>query len=164
MLGKVLAQLLPLLPILMLDFDPAKMAAGNKEDDAKVIRAAGETLSQPFFLEFSHMVYQRGLVLERIAHRLEGCECHRDIWISRGSHAQKERTLLRQTGFATCCWKGRQGAWFQAVGISELFSQLEGCTSDALQELMAAMPERQRAESGAAAGIAHRSYCRGAPG
>lgn len=85
------------------------------------------------------MVRSHGKILERTAHRLEGCECHRQIWTAPTSWAQKKRMLKRKLGYDACHLKGRQGAWFQAVGYEQLLHEIGTCSSDLLQELFGAM-------------------------
>ena len=82
-----------------------------KSDDGKidpvVAREAHAALRLPCFLEFCEMARSLGNVLERTAHRLEGCECHRAIWVATASHKTKKRLLQKQTGFDHCHKKTR---------------------------------------------------------
>ncbi len=89
------------------------------------------------------MIRSQGAILERHAHRLEGCECHRDLWTSQSSWARKVEHLRHTTGFRHCYMKGRQAAWFQAVGFDLLLAEIAACTSSLLQELIAKMVDQQ---------------------
>ena len=45
--------------------------------------AARKTLDTPFFCELCWMLLSNGTTLERFDHRLEGCECHKELWMSK---------------------------------------------------------------------------------
>ena len=92
------------------------------------------TLSRPY-QHFSSTV-------ERHAHRLEGCECHREIWTSHATRKRKLANLCRATGHSKCHMKGRQAVWLQAEGYDLLIAELYSCSSTLLQELIAAMPSK----------------------
>ena len=82
MLSLALDQLIPLLPVLIANFDAAKML--RSEDgckvDASIIKETKAALETEHFTEFCEMVRTTGKILEQHGHRLEGCECHRAIW------------------------------------------------------------------------------------
>ena len=67
-----------------------------------VVEAARKTLDTPGFVEFCEMLLANGNILETFAHRLEGCECHRDLWMSRRKFGTKKRMLSESSGFAHC--------------------------------------------------------------
>ena len=66
--------------------------------------------------------------------------------MSKGSLKRKSQILKAETGSEHCYLKGRQGAWFQAVGYDALITDLQTVTSDLLQELMSGMPDRHRSD------------------
>lgn len=147
MLSIALNQLIPKLRLMVLRWDRNKLRnAGDEKIDTNSIRDCDEALRTPFFLEFCVMIQTKGGTLERYAHRLEGCECHRALWMSKGSLKRKSQILKAETGSEHCYLKGRQGAWFQAVGYDALITDLQTVTSDLLQELMSGMPDRHRSD------------------
>ena len=105
------------------------------------IRLAHVALQAPNFCEFCEMVRVAGETIDRFAHRLEGSEPHRHIWMARGSHAAKRQRLLRETGFVQDVHKGRQAAWLQMEGFDLLVSELRNGTSDLLQASLQAMEQ-----------------------
>ena len=88
MLSIALDGLIPLLQVFINTFDVTKL---TKTDDGTidliVIKACAYVLKVPYFLEFSEMVRSCGIALERNGHRLEGCECHRALWMANISSA-----------------------------------------------------------------------------
>ena len=142
MLSKALNQLIPLYESIQEKFSLEKMM---KTDDGKidveVLKQVATVLKAPHFNEFNEMIRTCGEILEKYAHRCEGCECHRHIWMSKRSFAGKRKALKETTGHETCYMKGRQAAWFQAVGLQELREELMTATSECLQIRLEKTPD-----------------------
>jgi hypothetical protein len=144
-LVKGLDQLIPLLPLLVEFYDKDKMCASDAgKSEAVLLTEVAEVLPEEFFLEISEAVRVQGTLLERTAHRLEGCECHREIWTSRASFKRKQQIMLQRHGYKHCFMKGRQAVWFQIDGLPALCNQLMQCTSDLLQRRLSGMGPDER--------------------
>ena len=145
MLSVALDSLIPLFKVMKEVFDVNTFThADEGKIDAAVVRECHEALHTKNFLPFCEMVRQAGKVLERTCHRLEGCECHRAIWMEKSNSKKKKRILETQTGFSHCHMKGRQGTWFQAKGLPALMQDIRGSTSDLLQQMMWEMEPADR--------------------
>jgi hypothetical protein len=90
---------------------------------------------------FGEMLRCVGKSLERTARKLESCVCHASIWISSSSYTRKVQQVYEATGFRHCVWKGRMAAWFVAVGLSQLYTDIAECTSARFEELTASLSE-----------------------
>ena len=147
MLSLALDELIPIFQVLVERFDLEKFIHGDTEGkiDVKIVRAAHAAINTPDFVGFCEMVRSQGKILERCAHRLEGCECHRTLLITATSSKQKKRAFTSSTGFGHCYMQGRQAVWFQAVGLDQLLAEVEACSSDLLQEMLSNMTAEKRA-------------------
>ena len=146
-LSTALEHLCPLLDLLKQHFDLEKMMT-NKEgkSEARLLQGVSDILRGEHNLpELSNVVLLVGKQLELCAHRLEGCECHAGVWLSRTSHKRKQRVMKSTTGHADCFMKTRQACWFQADGLRGLCVDLQRCTSDVLQQRLSALPFAERA-------------------
>ena len=105
---KALKQLIPLFELLKDRFDLSRMkASDDSKVDVSMLNEVDKVLNIPYFLELSEMVRVVGTILERTAHRLEGCECHGGVWLGRMSAKRKRTILKRRTGYDHCFMKGR---------------------------------------------------------
>lgn len=92
-LEKAFDRLLPLLPIFVRNFNADKLRLAGKDDgnvDANAIRDAEEFLKIEHVEAFCEMLKVQGHIVNRTAHRLEGCECHASLWLSKASHKRKQ--------------------------------------------------------------------------
>ena len=98
-LSKALDQLSPLFEILQEKWDLAKMMVSDDgKSDAALLREVGEVLKTPYYYEFSEAIRVAGELLEKAARRLEGCECHKDVWTSKASSKRKAKIMMRRSG------------------------------------------------------------------
>ena len=147
MLSKALDKLVPIAKLLRDRFNLVRFttSAESEKLDAQEMKNAYAALHTPHFVEMCELIRTHGHILERSAHRLEGCECHREIWIGKGTWKSKRQKLHSQTGYHRCCMKTRQGAWFQAVGLDMLLAEIDGCTSELLEQMITSMSPGDRA-------------------
>jgi hypothetical protein len=144
-LSRALDTLVPLYETLQRFFDKAKMLTGETGMlTISVVASLAQVLATPNIVEFGEMLRVVGKVLEKCAHKLEGCWCHADLWMSKGSFRKRTRALVNATGRATCVWKGRMGAWFAVVGRQLLLDDIMGATSERLEQMFSAMDARMR--------------------
>jgi len=127
-------------------FDVDKLTKSEEgKSESLLIKEVKQVLDTDFFLDFCEMVRLRGCLLERTAHRLEGCECHAEVWKSRSSFKRKQAAMRKRTGYSTCFWKGRQACWFQVDGLSQLCDELVRASSDLLEGRLRGMEPGRRA-------------------
>jgi len=112
---------------------------------AAVVRDAFDALNTEHFLELCELVRSHGKILELNAHRLEGCECHKQLWTSHRNLRGRREALRTLSGHPKCFMKGRQAVWFQSEGLDLLLAEISECTSTLLAELMTAMAPSPRA-------------------
>ena len=109
-----------------------------------VVNQVAVSLRQPGFVEFAELLRATGKTIERTAHALEGCPCHKDVWVKlRGVRGRKRKVV--SSGQDTCAWKGRQGPWFVAEGRSQLYQDIQHATSARLTEWLGNLQEPGRA-------------------
>ena len=146
MLSKALDQLLPILRKLRerFDLDRFLRSEDGAKVDANVVREAHVAINSTHFPELSEMMRLHGKILEKYAHRLEGCECHRSLLTSKTYRANKRKRMQQMTGYPTCFMKNRQACWFAAVGYDQLLAEVGACSSDAVQEALQAMDPTER--------------------
>ena len=145
MLSKALDCLIPLFDLMMHTLDLEKLTKTDGSDiDPNLARDAHATLHMPDFLPLSELIRQTGNSIESTAHRLEACECHRSLWMSKTSWVGKTRTLERQTGYDHCYLKSRQGPWFQMEGRAALMNDVQNCSSDLLEKMLLDMDGFER--------------------
>ena len=78
-----------------------------------------------------------GKVVEKYAHKLEGCWCHAHIWAATGQTRKWARAVFRKTvGLSQCFRKGRMGPWRAIIGIKEMLAELSACANDTLEEML----------------------------
>jgi hypothetical protein len=77
-LSKALDKLIPLLDTLFKFWDESKMLIGetDKSNNSEICDVT-KVQGCKHFIEFAEMLRVSGKSIERIAHRLEGCECHK---------------------------------------------------------------------------------------
>ena len=146
MLSKALDQLLPIFEQLRARFDLATFLEAEDAGsvDPVMVREAHAALNSEHFFELTALMAEHGKILERFAHRLEGCECHREVWMEKGSHAQKRKRMQREQGHGTCFMKNRQACWFVSVGYELLLREIAGCSSNLVQEALQSMRAEHR--------------------
>jgi len=85
-------------------------------------------------------------IIERYAHKLEGCYCHAHIWMKKRKFALRVKEVQQETGIAGCVWKGRMLAWWIAVGIEEFLESLRNAMSTELETLFQGLDAAKRGE------------------
>ena len=146
-LNKALDQLIPLFNVMKGTFNIQNITMSDGGAcDAALLKSVRETVGSPFFLVFAEMVRVQGATLERFAHRLEGCECNRHIWVRHRSATARTRALKTVSGWEKCCWRGKQAVWLQMEGLDTLCEDIAACSSDLLQSLLEDMPPKQKSE------------------
>ena len=141
-LSLALDKLVPLFSDMQQHFSASKMLASESGIlQSKVIKQVEVVLATPCFVEFAELLRVTGKTIERTAHKLEGCLCHRDVWTAKGSWVRKRKRMLALTGQPTCIWKGRQGPWFVVEGRRTMLHDLEHGSSERLSGFMQALPE-----------------------
>ena len=85
-------------------------------------------------------------VTNRYSSRLEGCHCHGDIWHQKRSFSTRQRQMQAATGYKHCIWKTRQGAWWVAEGLAEMFAAIRDCRSEAFNRRMTRISPAQQAQ------------------
>ena len=102
MLSRALNKLVPIFEVLLEKFDLQKFL--QNEDgkvDVQTAKLAHAAINTPDYVSFCEMVRSAGVIIDRAGHRLEGCECHREILIAKTSSRQKKRTLTRSLSRCT---------------------------------------------------------------
>ena len=129
-------------------FKVGPMLASEKgSSSSKLIEEVWEVLQSGFkFLGIGAMFKLAADVVGRYASRLEGCHCHGDIWTMKRSFARRKAELKAATNSSHCFWKGRQGPWWVAVGLSEMFCKIRAVSSSSFEALMCQMNAVDRAE------------------
>ena len=87
----------------------------------------------PQFPLLAEMFLAAGRLMEWWAGALEGCECHKAVWTKKRRWEKILDEIQASTGYRHCVWKGRQGAWFVAVGHKRLIDQAMSFTSVGLE-------------------------------
>ena len=145
-LSKSLDRLLPLLGDLQRYYSEEKVLRGDAGLLTKrVIKDLTKVLEDRQFACIGECLRVTGKALEHVAHRLEGCWCHGEIWTARVGFKRKQNMLHAATGSKLCVWKGRQGPWFAAVGKSELIAAVKNNTSPAYADALGKLDESDRA-------------------
>eukprot|EP00959_Pyramimonas_sp_CCMP1952_P309915 6485216-Pyramimonas_sp.AAC.1 len=85
-------------------------------------------------------------IVEKYASRLEGCECHSWVWKRKRKHSRQLSDLGRLTGFKHCVWKGRQAAWWVAVGLDQMLSDLANPVSKDLDAILSRVDLARKTE------------------
>jgi hypothetical protein len=144
-LSKALDKLVPLLEVLRSSFDFAKMSLGESGLlSMALVKNLKAVLAKPHLEEFGEMLRVVGAILERYAHKLEGCWCHEAIWTSGASFKRKAEQLYAATGYRKCVWKGRMGPWFVAEGLQQLLADIALSSSELLQGFFARLDASSR--------------------
>jgi hypothetical protein len=141
-LSKALDLLLPRMATIAQYWDESAMVRGESGMlNMGTVTSVTKVLLIKNFVPFGEMLRCVGKSLERTAHKLESCFCHESIWISSSSYKRKVQQVYEATGFRHCVWKGRMAAWFVAVGLSQLYTDIAECTSARFDELIASLSE-----------------------
>ena len=119
-------------------FDLAKMVRSDAGKlDKKLFSRIATLVKDKMFIVHCAIFFTIGTVVELGASRLEGCECHGDIW-KKTTNANGKRycQIAESTGHRHCVWKGRQAAWWVAVGLSWLLDEITHASSQRLTLLL----------------------------
>ena len=78
-LAKALTKLIPLIEVMKQNWDVNQILSSDsgKKLSNETVRNCEKALFRPFFAEIGEMLRLHGDVLQRSAHALEGCECHK---------------------------------------------------------------------------------------
>ena len=108
-------------PIVAKYWNMQKMAASSSRSgslSAAVLKAVDTAVKDEAFVPTNAVLLQVARSVELIAHRLEGCPCHEDIWTSRQRFEARTAALQAHSGHKHCPWKGCWGP-LMALGMSE---------------------------------------------
>ena len=147
-LGRTLDHLVPLFDLLKSNYDISKLSESEEgKSEAVLLREVDVILKTPHFVENCELVRVLCGVLQRFAHRLEGCECHASLWKSQGNALRKKRVLKSTSGHEHCFFKTRQAVWLQTGGFASVCDELLRCTSDLLQTRLDAVDHGERSKA-----------------
>lgn len=143
-LSDALGILMPLLPVLASVFSLNAMlgtCSGSPSSSIELRNVAAALKNLDMFMIFAEMMLTLALVIQKYSSCLEGCWCHRHIWMRKRTHSARTADLKKETGFERCVWKGRQSPWWVAVGIQRMMQDLRQAKSHALDAKIAALPK-----------------------
>jgi hypothetical protein len=144
-LEKSLGKLIPLLGHMKTRLNVEAILKSDEGNiDPAVVKEARGALDTPFFTEFCLLVWSLGHAVYMFTHILEGCICHGYVWTGKGNFKTKAKRMFDLTGYKTCFWKGRMGAWLQVVGLPILEQMIRDSTSDRLQGFLTSMSDARR--------------------
>ena len=98
------------------------------------------------FPALAEMFFMLAAVMDKFTSRLEGCHCHSDIWQQKRKFSTRREMLRQRTGYTHCVWKTRQGAWWVAKGLPEMFAAIRDCRSEDFNRRLARVTPAQRAQ------------------
>ena len=84
--------------------------------------------------------------VERVAHKLEGCPCHEEIWAQRSDHSSRIAAFRHATGFDNCPWKGCWGSHMALGMASDLIDGIMAASNPELVRLLDSEPADVRFE------------------
>ncbi|CAK0867379.1 unnamed protein product, partial [Prorocentrum cordatum] len=130
------------------NFNAAVMAASETGRlDRKILDEVARVVGDRWaFAAVAEMFRMFAAIVEKYASRLEGCECHSWIWKRKRKHSSKLNDLGGLTGFKHCVWKGRQAAWWVAVGLDQMLSDLANPVSKDLDAILSRVDLARKTE------------------
>lgn len=119
-LGILLKQLHYMFPILARYWDKQAMGTTSRAGGltAQVFKMVDMAVKTTTFQAMNAVLLAVAKTVERIAHRLEGCPCHEELWTQPTAYAVRSAELRDATGFGNCPWKGCWGS-LMALGLHE---------------------------------------------
>jgi len=144
-LSSALDILTPLFPHIKEHFNPKKLLEGEGGVlQRALVSEIIQVLETELFPVYSEMLRVVGKTVESYAKKLELCWCHAEFTRTQPARKRKAKRMLAHGGRDTCVWKGRMGPWWVANGIAELMDDIENCSSQHLQKLLATSSEHVR--------------------
>ena len=129
-------------------FDMGKMTRSEAGRlDRKVLKAMKDIMEDKLFPLLCAIFLAIGSVIEKCASRLEGCECHQHVWTKKRKWSAKLAEVRESTGYDHCVWKGRQAAWWVAVGLEQCLRDIQSASSDTLDQMMHALDDVTKAQA-----------------
>ena len=132
-LERYLDALLPLLPLMILHFDPVIILAVRSDEFDKqnplktqVINRIHKHLMKRTLLGVLLLLRAAAKATDRMASWCEGCRCHE--WLLHQAGKTRHRCLVEyQTKSENCIWKGCGGAWLARGAATRMVKDIAKC-------------------------------------
>jgi len=115
--------------------------------ERQVLQGVQEALQNWWFPVIALMFLAVAEVIDKYAHALEGCVCHKDIWTSHAGYKTRAKRVREDTGATHspyCIWKGRQSPWWVVIGLAACLDDVMHATSDGFEDALRGLAEERR--------------------
>ena len=148
-LHKVLQDILPLIPLLIMWWNLEKMSGTADDDigtiDSAAVKGVDKFLKKEWLEACLEMLRVVSQICNAFAGWLEGCECHEHIWQTTEYFQKAQQLLFEQYGIRQCMWKGCRGDEMGGGAVEQWLSRISHASSDHLTKLLSRIPAANRA-------------------